>query len=275
MDQRREVPRFAPTTLQAWFGNRAAVNPHGPRVVLFPDTFNNHFHLGAGIAGVEALEAAGWQVVMPEGHICCGRPLYDYGFLDLAERYLHRVLDMLRDEIRAGTPIVGLEPSCMAVFKDELAGMLPHDDDAIRLAHSAKHFGEFFAEHDVELPRLDAPALLWGHCHHKATGGIDSEKQLLERMGLQVQEASGGCCGLAGSWGFEEGRYDMSMACGEVGFLPAARAASDETLVVANGFSCSTQLEQSGAGRRALHAAEVMKLAREREKSGLTRAPRG
>ncbi|HEU4974851.1 MAG TPA: FAD-binding and (Fe-S)-binding domain-containing protein [Baekduia sp.] len=270
MDAQREIPTFAPITLQEWFRRRAPVNPEGPRVILFPDTFNNHFHTDVGVACVEALEAAGWQVVMPEGHICCGRPLYDYGFLDLAERYLHHVLDTFREDVRAGTPIVGMEPSCLAVFKDELKNMLPNDDDADRLQRCAYHWSEFFIEHDVELPQVARQALLWGHCHHKATGGMDPEQQLLEQMGLDVDQAQGGCCGLAGSWGFETGKHDISMACGEQGFLPAVRDASDETVVVANGFSCKTQLQQSGLGRRALHAAQVMKLAREHGPDGWT-----
>ena len=123
--------------------------------MLWPDTFNNHFHTDVGVACVEAIEAAGWQVVMPEGHVCCGRPLYDYGFLDLAAVYLRRTLETLRSEIRAGTPIVGMEPSCLAVFKDELTGMLPHDDDAKRLARNAMHFAEFFEHHDLDVPTLE------------------------------------------------------------------------------------------------------------------------
>jgi Fe-S oxidoreductase len=268
MDAERQIPEFAPITLQAWFKRRGAVNPEGRRVVLFPDTFNNHFHTDVGVACVEALEAAGWHVVMPEAHICCGRPLYDYGFLDQAERYLHRVLDLLREEVRAGTPIVGMEPSCLAVFKDELTGMLPHDDDAARLAHNALHWSEFFERYEIPLPRAARRALLWGHCHHKATGGMDPERWVLERMGLDVDEVSGGCCGLAGSWGFEDGKHDISIECGEQALLPAVREAADDTVVVANGFSCKTQIEQSGSGRRALHVAQVMKLARERPHAG-------
>jgi FAD/FMN-containing dehydrogenase/Fe-S oxidoreductase len=270
MDAKRDIPTFAPITLQAWFARRAPVNPGRPRVVLFPDTFNNHFHTDVGVACVEALEAAGWQVVMPRRHICCGRPLYDYGFLDLAERYLRRVLDAFRDEIRAGTPIVGMEPSCLAVFKDELTNILPHDDDADRLKACSYHFAEFFAAHDIELPQLARDALLWGHCHHKATGGMTGEKSVLAKMGINVSEAQGGCCGLAGSWGFESGKYDISMDCGEHGLLPAVREAPGETIIVADGFSCKTQIEQSGVGRRALHVAQVMKLAREHGPEGWT-----
>ncbi len=261
MAPEREIPTFAPESLQRWFERRGGSANAGKRVVLWPDTFNNYLHAHVGIACVEALEAAGWEVVMPQGHVCCGRPLYDYGFLDVAERYLHRTLDVLRDEIRAGTPIVGMEPSCLAVFKDELLGMLPHDDDARRLAGNAYHFGEFFEKFNVEVPRLERRALLWGHCHHKATGGIEPEQRLLERMGLDVSQVSGGCCGLAGSWGFEEGHHQVSLDCGEQALLPAVRSAERDTLVVANGFSCKTQIEQAGTGRQALHVAEVMRLA--------------
>jgi FAD/FMN-containing dehydrogenase/Fe-S oxidoreductase len=263
IDAARRIPRFAPVTLQDWFHRRGVVNPRGRRVILWPDTFNNHFHTNVGIACVEALEAAGWQVVIPERHVCCGRPLYDYGFLDVAERYLRTTLDTLRDDIRAGTPIVGMEPSCVAVFKDELKKILPHDDDADRLARNVHHWAEFFETFELDVPRVAGDALLWGHCHHKATGGIDAEQTLLERMGLEVEEATGGCCGLAGSWGFEAGKHEISMQCGEQGLLPAVRNARADTVVVANGFSCKTQLEQSGVGRRALHSAEVMKLARD------------
>ncbi len=270
MDSGREIPTFAPITLQEWFRRRGAVNPDGPRVILFPDTFNNHFHTDVGVACVEALEAAGWQVVMPEGHVCCGRPLYDYGFLDMAERYLHGVLDTYRDEIRQGTPIVGMEPSCLAVFKDELTNLLPHDDDAERLRRCCYHWSEFFEKHDVEVPKVAKQALLWGHCHHKATGGIEPEQKLLERMGLDVEPVSGGCCGLAGSWGFEQGKREISIDCGEQALLPAVREASNDTVVVANGFSCKTQIEQAGTGRRALHAAQVMKLARDTGTAGWT-----
>lgn len=264
LDQKRSLPKFAPMTLQEWFVRRGgSVNPHGPKVVLFPDTFNNRLHTEVGVACVEAIEAAGWNVIMPEGHICCGRPLYDYGFLDAAERYLHNVVDRLRPYVREGVPVVGMEPSCLAVFRDELPKMLPHDDDASRLTQHAMHFGEFFEKHDIEVPRMDGKALLWGHCHQRATGGMDPDKTVLERMGLDVESLKGGCCGLAGSWGFENGKYDISIDCGEQKLLPAVRNAETTTVIVANGFSCKTQIEDAGTARRALHLAEVMKLARE------------
>jgi FAD/FMN-containing dehydrogenase/Fe-S oxidoreductase len=269
MTQKRAVPTFAPLTLQQWFRRRGwTKNPGGRKVVLFPDTFNNHMHTDVGVAAVEAIEAAGWQVVMPEGHVCCGRPLYDYGFLDLAERYLRRSLDQLREWYREGIPIVGLEPSCVAVFKDELVKLLPHDDDAKRLAQSTFHFAEFFQKFDVEPPRPERKAFVWGHCHHKATGGIEPEVELLKKMGVEVETLNAGCCGLAGSWGFEAGHHEVSMQCGELGLLPKVRELSEDTIVVADGFSCKTQIEQGKTGRRALHVAQVLKLAHEHGASG-------
>jgi Fe-S oxidoreductase len=205
---------------------------------------------------------------MPSGHVCCGRPLYDYGFLDVAERYLRRTLEVLRDEIHDGTPIVGMEPSCLAVFKDELTGMLPHDNDARRLAENAYHFSAFFHKHRLPVPCLERKALVWGHCHHKATGGIEPEHELLKRMGLEVEPVSGGCCGLAGSWGFEQGHHRISLDCGEQALLPAVRDADRDTLVIADGFSCKTQIEQGDTGRRALHVAQAMKMAREHGPDG-------
>ena len=139
----REVPAFAPLTLQDWFRARPVINPHGPKVILWPDTFNNYFHTDVGVAAVEGLEAQGYRVELPQGHVCCGRPLYDYGFLDLAKRYLQRTLNVVREDVRAGVPVVGIEPSCVAVFKDELPKLLPHDDDAERLRRNVFHYAEF------------------------------------------------------------------------------------------------------------------------------------
>jgi Fe-S oxidoreductase len=269
MTQARAVPTFAPLTLQLWFRQRGGTtNPAGRRVVLFPDTFNNHLHTDVGVAAVEALEAAGWQVLMPEGHVCCGRPLYDYGFLDLAERYLRRSLEQLREWYREGIPIVGLEPSCVAVFKDELGKLLPNDDDGKRLAQGIYHFAEFFEAFDVEPPPLERKAFVWGHCHQKATGGIDPEVELLQKMGVEVETLKAGCCGLAGSWGFEAGHHELSLQCGEQGLLPKVRGLDEETIVVADGFSCKTQIEQGRTGRRGLHVAQVVKLAREHGVAG-------
>ncbi|MGI5347909.1 FAD-binding and (Fe-S)-binding domain-containing protein [Streptomyces sp. CA-250714] len=266
IDRHRPLPTFAPMTLQRWFRQRGGTaNPGGRPVVLFPDTFNNYFDTDVGVACVTAVEAAGWSVIMPEQHVCCGRPLYDYGFLDAAERYLRHVLDVLRPHLRAGTPVVGMEPSCLAVFKDELTKLLPHDDDARRLRAGAHHFAEFFDAYDITPPRLPGNgagpdgALLWGHCHQRATGGTEADRKLLAKLGLQTENLTGGCCGLAGSWGFEQGKYGISMDCGEQALLPAVRDAAPGTTVVANGFSCKTQLAAAGfADAPVVHLAELV-----------------
>jgi FAD/FMN-containing dehydrogenase/Fe-S oxidoreductase len=258
----RKIPPFAPVTLKSWFASRPSPDGGGKRVILWADTFTNYLEPEVGIAAVEALEQAGFQVVVPSGHLCCGRPLYDYGMLDLAESYLRKVLDKLRTDIRAGTPVVGVEPSCVAVFKDELVQLWPNDEDARRLSKQTHHFSEFMTNHadGWEPPTLQRKALLHGHCHHKATGGIDPEKELLEKLGVEVEELDAGCCGMAGGWGYESGHYDVSIACGERVLLPAVRAAEPDTLIVANGFSCREQISQT-TGRTALHIAQVLKMA--------------
>jgi FAD/FMN-containing dehydrogenase/Fe-S oxidoreductase len=275
MSQEREIPTFAPLTLRDWFEARGERNPGGPKVILWPDTFNNYLHAGVGVAAVEALEAAGFRVTMPRRHLCCGRPLYDYGMLGLARRYLERVLDELRDEIRAGTPVVGIEPSCVAVFKDELPMILPNDEDGRRLCKQAFHFAEFLEQRAEgwEPPRLERCAILHGHCHHRATGGVDGEQKLLEKMGVQVEKLETTCCGMAGSWGFEDGHHELSMQIGEHSLLPKVRSAPLDSLIVADGFSCKTQIEQSGIGRRALHVAEVLQLALDHGPAGPPGSP--
>jgi FAD/FMN-containing dehydrogenase/Fe-S oxidoreductase len=260
---KREIPPFASPTLTEWFSQRPQRNGGGRRVILWPDTFTNYFDAPIGIAAVEALEDAGCNVVIPQLHLCCGRPLYDYGMLSLARRYADRVVAHLRAEIRAGVPVVGIEPSCVAVFKDELRKLKTLDEDSERLSKQTFHLSEFLEQVGYEPPTLVGKALLHGHCHHKATGGTSPEKKLLEKMGLEVEELDSGCCGMAGGWGYEPDHYDVSMACGERVLLPKVRVASPETLVVVDGFSCRSQIEQGNTGRNGLHVAEVIKLARD------------
>jgi Fe-S oxidoreductase len=180
--------------------------------------------------------------------------------LDLARRYLERVLGTLRDEIRAGTPIVGIEPSCIAVLKDEAPKLVPNDEDVKRLCKQSFHLAEFLCRDGYVPPRLTGRALVHGHCHEKATSGFEPLQELLEKMGLDVEKSNGGCCGMAGAWGYEKGHYDVSVACGERALFPAVRRGDDDVLVITDGFSCKTQIEQ-GTGRRALHLAEVLQLA--------------
>ena len=204
MSVQRSFPTFAPLTLRDWFLSRPARNDGGPRIVLWPDTFNNYLHPSVGVAAVEVLEAAGYHVVMPREHLCCGRPLYDYGMLDLARRYFRGILDELRDEIRAGVPFVDIEPSCVATFKSELRSLLSHDDDAARLAGRSYHFAEFLVHGGVELPRLERRALFWRHCHQNATCGVAPEHELLRTIGIELDRPDrrllrpGGVVGLRG-----------------------------------------------------------------------------
>jgi Fe-S oxidoreductase len=260
---KREFPAFAPLTLREWFHARTAPAATGKRVILWADTFNNYFHTEVGVAAVEALEEAGYAVDIRRKHVCCGRPLYDYGMLDLAGRYLDRVLDELRDDLRAGTPIVGIEPSCVAVLKDEAPKLRPDDEDVTRLREQSFHLAEFLYREGYEPPLLPGHAIVHGHCHEKATRGFDPLRQLLEKMGLELEFPDSGCCGMAGAWGYERGHYDVSQACGERVLFPAVRRAGRDTLVVTDGFSCKTQLEQ-GTGTRALHLAELLQHARGR-----------
>ena len=259
----RPVPRFTDRTFIRWFAGHPARHPDGPPVLLWPDTFTNYFEPQVGVAAVEVLEAAGFRVLLPDRPVCCGRPLYDYGMLDTARRYLTRTLDTLRPRIAAGVPVVGLEPSCLAVFRDELVGMLPHDEDAKRLQAQSYTLSEFLSRHaaDWPLPRLDRAALVQPHCHHHAVMGFETEKQLLQHMGLDVTVPDAGCCGMAGSFGYEAGeRYRVSMAAGERKLLPEVRAADERTLIVADGFSCRGQIA-TGTTRRGLHLAEVLAMA--------------
>jgi FAD/FMN-containing dehydrogenase/Fe-S oxidoreductase len=269
--QERHPPAFARQTFKRWFATRADSAPRAgangaqaaPRVVLWPDTFNDYFHPEVAIAATEALEAAGYRVVVPQGSLCCGRPLYDYGMLRLARRLLHQVLDGLRDEIRAGTPVISLEPSCGAVFRNELINMLPHDEDAKRLARQTFTFGEFVAQHATEwdLPRLERKALVHFHCHQRATSDVDCDRQVLDRLGLDYEVLDTGCCGLAGSFGYEAGeRYEVSVKAGEQVLLPRVREASPHELILTDGFSCRSQIEQ-GTDRSSLHLAQAVQIA--------------
>jgi FAD/FMN-containing dehydrogenase/Fe-S oxidoreductase len=256
----RPMPAFAREPFRSWWGRRGAVNPQAPPVGLFADTFNDFLHPEILRATAEVLEAAGRRVEVPDGFACCGRPLYDYGMLDTAERFLHRVLDRLRPWIRAGVHLVGAEPSCVAVFRDELPGLLPHDEDAKRLSLQALTLAEYLRQEtpDWQPPRREGRALLHVHCHQAAVIGFDAELELLQAAGLDAEKLDSGCCGLAGSFGFEAEKYELSKAVYEHRLAGIVRGASPDTLLVADGFSCRTQIEQLG-GRHALHLAQVLR----------------
>ncbi|HEY9179425.1 MAG TPA: FAD-linked oxidase C-terminal domain-containing protein, partial [Candidatus Baltobacteraceae bacterium] len=261
----RHIPMFADRTFREWFEQRAPRNVGKDRVILWADTWNNHFHPHTAQAAVEVLEDAGYQVILPPHQICCGRPLYDYGLLDSAERQLHKILADLRPLIREGVPLVGLEPSCLSVFKDEMQNMLGSDFDALRLAQQAFTLEGFLnkkAEKDEHYkpPRLERTAIVHEHCHKKALLDPTSETHVFGQMQMDFEQLDSGCCGMAGAFGFEKSHYDMSIKCGERRLLPKVRDAKPETIVVADGFSCREQIMQT-TDRQALHPAEVMKLA--------------
>jgi FAD/FMN-containing dehydrogenase/Fe-S oxidoreductase len=262
ISQHRHMPPFARETFKAWFSRRAPRNQDRPPVILWPDTFNNHFHPDVAKATVEVLEDAGYQVWVPRAHLCCGRPLYDFGMLDRAKDYLRTILTTLQPQIEAGIPVVGMEPSCLAVFRDELVNLFPGDQNARRLHGQSFLLSEFLNRKvkDYQPPRLNRRALVHGHCHHKSVMGMEDENAILKKLGLEVREPDKGCCGMAGSFGFEAEHYDVSMRIGERVLLPAVRQADGDTLVIANGFSCHEQIAQ-GAGRRPLHLAQVIRMA--------------
>jgi FAD/FMN-containing dehydrogenase/Fe-S oxidoreductase len=257
----RSVPAFATQTFKSWFKKHAANAGSDQRVILWPDTFNNYFFPETAIAATEVLESAGCQVLVPSGHFCCGRPLYDYGFLEMAKDYLQRILVALGPEIDSGTPIVVLEPSCCSVFRDELTGLFPEQPRARRLKEQILTLSEFLERQErFAAPTLRKKALVHGHCHHKAIMRMKGEESLLKKIGLEYEMLDSGCCGMAGSFGFEKDKYAVSVAVGERVLLPAVRRAEPATLLVADGFSCREQISQL-TDRHALHTAEVLALA--------------
>jgi Fe-S oxidoreductase len=260
----RQMPRYAPKTFVEQFRNREHSESREPlgRVMLWPDTFNNHFHPETALAAVEALESSGYHVTIPEQTLCCGRPLYDWGFLGMAKTLLREILTALGPALDEGVPIVGLEPSCVSVFRDELLNLFPHDPAAKKLKESVFTLGEFIEREGdkFRLPKLKRKAVIHGHCHHRAVLLFDKEQAVMKKMGLEIEAPDTGCCGMAGAFGFEKDHYDVSMKVGERVLLPAVRGADRKALIVADGFSCREQIAQT-TDRRALHLAQVMQMA--------------
>ncbi len=272
----RDIAAFAARPFRKLFASRAPAGPAVPeaapagpgrRVMLWPDTFNNYFHPETAMAAVRVLEHAGCRVEIPSTRLCCGRPLYDFGLLDQAKRQLRQILDALRPAIDAGVPLVGLEPACVAVFRDEMVNLFPNDALALKLARQTFMFSEFLNKQvGYQPPPLKMKAIVHGHCHQKAVVGMADEVALMGSMGLDFDLLDSGCCGMAGSFGFDKHKYEMSMRIGERVLLPEVRAAAPDTLVITNGYSCREQIAQ-GAQRQALHLAEVLDLAIQRQGS--------
>jgi FAD/FMN-containing dehydrogenase/Fe-S oxidoreductase len=270
----RDAPFFAAEPFTDWFVRRDPVNRGGKKVLLWPDTFNNYFHSEVTRSAAQVLEHFGCEVMIPSRPLCCGRPLYDFGMVGTAKRLLRQLLDVMRDDIREGVPLVGVEPSCLAVFRDELTNLFPHDEDARRLKEQSFTLAEFLEGQGWEMPRLERKIIMQPHCHHKSVMGITQEQKVLAAMGADYEVLDAGCCGLAGSFGFEAGeKYEVSVAAGERSLLPKVRASEDSTFISSDGFSCRTQIEQLG-GRRSLHLAQIIQSAIDHGPSGpATRRP--
>jgi Fe-S oxidoreductase len=259
--QPRQLPRFAAANFRDRFHNfPIPKSKTGQPVLLWPDTWNNYFYPQALTSAAKVLTAAGTTVQIPTRHICCGRPLYDFGFLDAARRYLLRILDELEPQIAAGTPIVMLEPSCASVFRDELLNFFPNDERAQRLSRQTMMLSEMLAGTPADWQPPPMPGrriVVHGHCHQKSSMTMDDEMSLLRSTGAHVELLDSGCCGMAGPFGFERDKFDVSQTLAERVLLPAVRAASEHDLLVSNGFSCREQIRQN-TPRRAVHLAEVL-----------------
>ncbi|MFN1192654.1 FAD-binding and (Fe-S)-binding domain-containing protein [[Kitasatospora] papulosa] len=255
VDPRRALPVLARRTFRSWAGARRTTAT-GETVVLWPDTFTDHLSPEVGRAAVRVLESAGRTPVLPARGVCCGLTYVSTGRLDAARAVMRRTLD--RTGPADGVPVVVLEPSCAATLRTDLPELLPDDPRAAALAASVRTLAQYLEEYapDWTPPRLDRRVAGQTHCHQHAVLGDAAERRLRERAGL-TGELSGGCCGLAGNFGFEKGHWDVSVACAEERLLPAVREAEPGTELLADGFSCRTQLDQL-AGRRARHLAEVL-----------------
>jgi FAD/FMN-containing dehydrogenase/Fe-S oxidoreductase len=271
----REIPLFADETLQQWWQRRGGSKP-GTRgtVLLWPDTFTNQFHPHIGRAAVALLEDAGWTVRLPQHPVCCGLTWISTGQLDVAKHVLRRTVDELADHVRSGGVVVGLEPSCTAVFRSDAPDLFPDDLDVARLRDRTVTLAELLTQHTPgwEPPDLQGVrAVSQVHCHHHAAlDDWSADQTLLQRAHADIDRLEAGCCGLAGNFGFEKGHLDVSEKCAESVLLPALRAADPETVVLADGFSCRTQIHELDSGdREAVHLAELL----DRARHGSARVP--
>ncbi|MFI6448315.1 FAD-binding and (Fe-S)-binding domain-containing protein [Kitasatospora sp. NPDC050543] len=267
IDRRRAIPLFPPETFTRWFRRRPdrAAPPIGPgpsdataaasrRVLLWPDTFSDHLQPEVLRAAVEVLEHLGFTVELPSGPVCCGLTWVSTGQLDTARRVMRRSLRALPDDL----PIIGMDPSCTAALREELPKLLGADGRPV--AARTRTFAEFLDEHaaGVELPEVRASAITQTHCHQHSVLGTEADRRIEARMGLENRVLDSGCCGLAGNFGFERGHYEVSAAVAERVLLPEVRAAAPETVILADGYSCRTQISQLADGRRALHLAQLI-----------------
>jgi len=260
IEPRRRMPPLARESFTAWFRSRRDLRQTGQRVLLFPDTFNNYFRPETAIAATRALEAAGFRVTIPKADLCCGRPLYDWGWIAKAKSLWAKTFAVLEQEIADGTPVIGLEPACLAAFRDELPNLFPNHRPAQQLSNQSFFFSDFLADRSNGAFRAAGQrgkALVQIHCHQHAIITANGERKLLDDLSLDYEILASGCCGMAGSFGFERGKYDISQTLAERILLPAVRAADADTAILANGFSCREQIEQA-TGRKTQHIAEAV-----------------
>ncbi|GAA2749661.1 FAD-binding and (Fe-S)-binding domain-containing protein [Kitasatospora cinereorecta] len=253
IDPRRELPALPPQTFRRWFRQYRTAHPEPPGatpVLLWPDSMAELLDPAPAQAAVRALERLGYAVRLPDGPVCCGLTLVSTGQLSLARRVMRRSLRA----VPPGLPVIGLEPSCTAALREEWPRLIGERG----LPDRVRTFAEFLDGEQVALPRLGGRALTQVHCHHTAVLGTDADRRIEARLGLANRVLDSGCCGLAGDFGFTRGHFEVSVAAAERVLMPAVRAADPDTLLLADGLSCRTQIAQLAPGRRPLHLAEVV-----------------
>lgn len=255
----REIPAVSDQSFRQWFRAREIKNTDKPQILLWPDTFNNYFYPDVLQSAVQVLESMDFQVLIPETSLCCGRPLYDYGMLDRAEDMLRETMTRLKPHWEKGVPVVGLEPSCVTVFRDELVNLFPGSDDAQKLKNHTYLFSEFIERYSsrLKINRLNHRVLVQFHCHHRSVLGIQDEVKVLSRLGLECEVPETGCCGMAGTFGFDGKHYPLSLRLAEEKLLPALQKTPANAYVMADGFSCREQIRQLGK-KPVFHLSQIL-----------------
>lgn len=252
IDRRRSLPPYASQTFESWFNKREARSSN-KKVVLFHDTFTNYQEPEIGKAAVAVLEAAGFEVMLAN-RVCCGRPAMSKGMLDRARKLARQNVAALSGFARDGVPIVGLEPSCILSLRDEYPDLVP-GDDAKAVAERTVLLEELDGL-ELDFPEAPSNVLAHGHCHLKALVGMEPLTAFLKKISSEVTFVDSGCCGMAGSFGYESEHFDISLQMAERRLLPAVRESTAETVVVAPGTSCRHQIRDA-TGREVLHPAEM------------------
>lgn len=266
ISRERDLPAFAARTFTQWYQKQSWPD-EGPPVVLFADTFNNYHTPAVAQAAAAFLRTTGHTVQIPQQTVCCGRTLLSKGFVNDAQLQALETVDALYPYAEQGVPIVGLEPSCILTLRDEFLSLLPGEPRAEVLAEQAMTFEAFVAQRaddgafdDVVWNGAPERIMLHGHCHQKALVGTSATERALSLPSSSVDTVDAGCCGMAGSFGYEAEHLDISHKMAERVLAPAVRAAADETVIAAPGFSCRSQIKDT-TGRAALHPAQILRAA--------------